>query len=102
MKKTIRDEIFKTNKTDYIKLFPSFYLLHTFDKSKSLGINYSRRINRPNYESLNPFRMIQNEYVYNEGNPFLKPAFTHNLELTFTYKKFDNEFTAEYLFLNFI
>ncbi len=79
----------QTNKTDYIKLFPSFYLLHTFDKNKSLGINYSRRINRPNYESLNPFRMIQNEYVYNEGNPFLKPAFTHNLELTFTYKKFD-------------
>lgn len=79
----------QTNKTDYIKLFPSFYLMHTFDKSKSLGINYSRRINRPNYESLNPFRMIQNEYVYNEGNPFLKPAFTHNLELTFSYKKFD-------------
>ncbi|WP_413531580.1 outer membrane beta-barrel protein [Empedobacter brevis] len=79
----------QTNKTDYIKLFPSFYLLHTFDKNKSLGINYSRRINRPNYESLNPFRIIQNEYVYNEGNPFLKPAFTQNLELTFTYKKFD-------------
>ncbi|WP_314059321.1 TonB-dependent receptor domain-containing protein [Empedobacter brevis] len=79
----------QTNKTDYIKLFPSFYLLHTFNDKTSLGFNYSRRINRPNYESLNPFRMIENEYTYNEGNPFLQPAFTHNFELTFTYKKLD-------------
>ncbi|MBA5791749.1 TonB-dependent receptor [Flavobacterium sp. xlx-214] len=77
------------HKNDYLKLFPTLYALHQFTDNKSLGFNYSRRIRRPSYESLNPFRTINNEFSYNEGNPFLKPSFTHNFELTFTYKTFD-------------
>ncbi|WP_166666163.1 outer membrane beta-barrel family protein [Myroides indicus] len=79
------------HKNDYIKLFPSVYILHHLTDDKSVGLNYSRRINRPHYESLNPFRIINNEFSYNEGNPFLEPAFTHNIELTFTYKTLDSK-----------
>lgn len=77
------------HKNDYLKLFPTLYVLHQFTENKSIGFNYSRRISRPSYESLNPFRTINNEFSYNEGNPFLRPSFTHNFELTFTYKTFD-------------
>ncbi|PZQ85037.1 MAG: TonB-dependent receptor, partial [Flavobacterium johnsoniae] len=78
------------HKNDYLKLFPTLYILHQFTEDKSLGFNYSRRIRRPSYESLNPFRTINNEFSYNEGNPFLRPSFTHNFEVTFTYKTFDS------------
>jgi hypothetical protein len=78
------------HKNDYLKLFPTLYVLHQFTEDKSLGFNYSRRIRRPSYESLNPFRTINNEFSYNEGNPFLRPSFTHNFEVTFTYKTFDS------------
>ena len=77
------------HKNDYLKLFPTLYVLHQFTDNKSFGFNYSRRISRPSYESLNPFRTINNEFSYNEGNPFLRPSFTHNFELTFTYKTLD-------------
>lgn len=78
-----------THKNDYIKLFPTIYAMYKFSDDMSLGLNYSRRINRPNYESLNPFRTINNEFSYNQGDPFLKPSFANNFELTFTYKTLD-------------
>ena len=78
------------HRNDYIKLFPTVYVLHNFTDDKSIGLNYSRRINRPNYESLNPFRTLNNEFSYNEGNPFLRPSFSHNVEFTFTYRQSDS------------
>lgn len=79
-----------THTKDYLKLFPTLYILRQFTEDTSIGLNYSRRIRRPSYESLNPFRTINNEFSYNEGNPFLLPSFTHNVELTYTYKKLDS------------
>ncbi len=78
------------HKNDYLKLFPTLYVMHNFTDENSLGFNYSRRISRPSYESLNPFRTINNEFSYNEGNPFLRPSFSHNFELTYTYQKLDS------------
>ncbi len=78
----------KTTK-EYMKLFPTAYVVYSFNDDHSLGLNYARRIQRPWFESLNPFRMINNAYSYNEGNPFLEPSFTHNVELTYTYKEMD-------------
>lgn len=82
------------HKNDYLKLFPTLYVMHNFTDENSLGFNYSRRISRPSYESLNPFRTINNEFSYNEGNPFLRPSFSHNFELTYTYKKLDSRIYA--------
>lgn len=78
------------NKNYYTKLFPTVYAMYSFTPKTSLGFNYSRRIDRPNYENLNPFRIISNDFSYNEGNAFLKPSFTDNIELTFTYKNLDS------------
>lgn len=71
---------------NYTKLFPTFYLSYNPNENNSFSINYGRRINRPNYNYLNPFRWVSSPYSYTEGNPFLKPSFINNLELEYSYK----------------
>src|SRR5699024_9399496 len=45
-----------------------------------------RRINRPSYQSLNPFVYYVDEYTYRSGNPYLQPEYTNKLALSYTYK----------------
>lgn len=52
---------------------------------------YSRRINRPDYQRLNPFRYYIDPYTYEKGNPSLKPELTRSFELTYIFK---NAFTV--------
>lgn len=70
----------------YTQLFPTAYFQYKIDKQNNLGLNYGRRIRRPNYESLNPFIRFIDRYTYSQGNPELKPQFSNNIELTHTYK----------------
>jgi hypothetical protein len=75
-------------KRNYTQLFPTAYLQYKMNKQNDLGINYGRRIRRPNYESLNPFIEFLDRYTFEQGNPNLKPQFSHNVELSHTYKSF--------------
>ena len=50
----------------------------------SLALNYGRRINRPDYNVLNPFRTQRSELSIEKGNPFLKPEIVNNFELGYT------------------
>ncbi|MBD0368538.1 MAG: TonB-dependent receptor family protein [Flavisolibacter sp.] len=72
----------------YTQLFPTAFVQYKMNKTNTFGINYGRRIRRPNYESLNPFIMFIDRYTYQQGNPNLKPQFSHNIELSHTYKGF--------------
>lgn len=72
----------------YTQLFPTAFLQYTANDKNSLVLNYGRRIRRPNYESLNPFIEYLDRYTYQQGNPNLKPQFSHNVELSHTYKGF--------------
>ena len=45
-------------------------------------MSYGRRIERPNYQDLNPFQRLLDLYTYNKGNPYLSPQFTNNIELS--------------------
>jgi hypothetical protein len=54
--------------------------LHTF--SFSAG----RRIDRPPFQKLNPFVFIINKYTLEQGNPFFRPQYTWNLELSHQYR----------------
>lgn len=74
------------NKKEYSKLFPTLYLSYTPSEDHSFNLDYSKRIGRPNYNNLNPFRIVSNQYSYTEGNPFLQPSFSQNLELGYSYK----------------
>ncbi|MDB5231382.1 MAG: Outer rane receptor protein mostly Fe transport [Chitinophagaceae bacterium] len=77
-------------KRNYTDLFPSAALSWTLDKTNALNLTYSRRIDRPTYQDLNPFEYKLDELTYSKGNAFLKPQYTDNVELTHTFKGFLN------------
>ena len=69
----------------YLNFFPSLFINQTLGKKNELGFNYSRRIDRPGYDNLNPFVYFLDQYTYSQGNPFLKPQYTDSYELNYTY-----------------
>ncbi|RZK41858.1 MAG: TonB-dependent receptor [Pedobacter sp.] len=78
-----------TFKRDYTGLFPTAYVLYRLDSvgHQSLNLNYGRRIDRPFYQDLNPFLSPLDKFTFYTGNPFLKPSYSHNVELRYSYKK---------------
>jgi iron complex outermembrane recepter protein len=76
------DSTFKRNFTN---LFPSAFINYTIDKKNAVTLSYSRRITRPNYQDLNPFIFFLDSLQYRQGNPFLLPQFTHNIELSHSF-----------------
>ena len=74
------------NKKSYLELFPTAYLTYKASDKNSYSISYSRRIERPLFVLLNPFKTYLNPYTYIQGNPELQPAFTSTVELDYTYK----------------
>lgn len=81
----------QVNENNYIKFFPTAYISYEINENKMVSLNFSKRINRPNYEQLNPFKLIESPFLTVEGNPFLQPSFTNNFELSYTYKKLDSK-----------
>jgi outer membrane receptor protein involved in Fe transport len=75
---------------NYTQLFPTAFLQYKLDQKNTFVLNYGRRIRRPNYQSLNPFIEYLDRYTYQQGNPNLKPQFSHNIELTHSFKGFFN------------
>ena len=74
-------------KNDYTQLFPSVFVGYTLNETNGLEFNYSRRINRPSYDQLNPFKFFLDPTTYKEGNPYLNPQTTHSLEVTHIFKQ---------------
>ncbi|WP_409416998.1 TonB-dependent receptor domain-containing protein [Flavobacterium sp. PS2] len=72
---------------NYLKLFPTFYASYNKNENNSFSLNYGRRIRRPSFSLLNPFRVYISSNSYSEGNPFLKPSFSDNFEFSHSYKK---------------
>ncbi|MDM1407803.1 outer membrane beta-barrel family protein [Myroides sp. DF42-4-2] len=79
----------------YTHLFPTLYVTYTTNENNQWSFNYGKRINRPSYSSLNPFRWYSTPYAYTEGNPFLQPFFSDNFEFAHVYK--NNLNTSFYL-----
>lgn len=73
-------------KNNYGKFFPSLYLSYNPNANHSLSVKYSRRITRPDFQSLNPFRWYTNPYIYYTGNSSLQPSFNDNVEVSYTFK----------------
>ena len=81
----IADSSFTRN---YTGLFPTLYLAYRLDSAQKhqFGFSLGRRIDRPNYQDLNPFTYPIDRFTYYGGNPFLVPTYSYNLELSHTYK----------------
>lgn len=77
------DSAFSRN---YGGLFPSGNISLQADSSHTFTFTAGRRIDRPPFQSLNPFYFIINKYTYQTGNPFLLPQYSWNLEFSHQYK----------------
>ena len=71
-----------TNNTEadqkYLSLFPTVFVNQKISENSNLRYTYGRRIDRPNYQQLNPFNFYMDPYTIQQGNPYLKPQFTNN------------------------
>lgn len=72
------------HKNRLFHLFPTLYVGHSIQKHR-LSIAYSKRIDRPSYSYLDPFKWFISKYDYAVGNPFLKPSITHLLDFRYLY-----------------
>ena len=68
-----------------VDFFPSGAVTYNKNPLKQWSLNYSRRIDRPAYQDLNPFEFKLDEYTYQKGNTRLRPQYTNSVGLTYTY-----------------
>lgn len=81
-KQLVTGESFSRN---YFNFFPNVVLSRKFKKNNSLSISYARRIDRPSYRQLNPFKIFVDSYTYVVGDPSLKPVISNLYELNHTF-----------------
>ncbi|MEN0002578.1 MAG: TonB-dependent receptor [Bacteroidota bacterium] len=69
---------------EYLSWFPNIGFTYQLSPMQTLALNYGRRINRPDYNVLNPFNSQLSLLSYEKGNPFLSPEIVNNVELGYT------------------
>jgi len=74
------------NDQDYFQLFPTFYAMRSLGEESSISLEYNRRIERPRFQSLNPFQYYINENNVKEGNPALVPGIANKVLFNYSYK----------------
>ncbi len=77
---------------DYFRLFQSAFINYKIKEDQTLGVSVSRRIDRPGYQSLNPFLFQVDATIYATGDPLLKPQMTWSYELSYTLKNLNFTF----------
>jgi iron complex outermembrane recepter protein len=73
-------------KRNYVDVFPSAAITFNKNPMSQWGLTYSRRIDRPAYQDLNPFVFRLNDYTSMQGNTQLRPQYTNSFGITHTYK----------------
>lgn len=81
-KQLLNDQTFNRS---YIHLFPTAYLDFKLSEKHNLNLSLGRRIDRPAYDQMNPYRSMINATTFSEGNPYLLPQLTYNTELSYSY-----------------
>ena len=81
----------------YVDFFPTFFVQQKINENNTIGLSYNRRIDRPRYRDLNPFRFYLDEYTFMEGNPFLDPQYTNNISVNHSWK---NMIFTEFTYTN--
>lgn len=74
----------------YLNAFPSVFLSYKASDNHQWQSSYSRRIDRPSYQDLNPFIYVMDPYTYAQGNPFLRPQYTNAFQIGYIYKNETN------------
>ncbi|MBS9767598.1 MAG: outer membrane beta-barrel protein [Flavobacteriaceae bacterium] len=82
-----------SQKNDFLNFFPNATLSYNSEPYR-MELTYSKRIDRPKYESLNPFEYLLDELTYWKGNPFLEPQISDKVSLSYSVK--NTSFTLSY------
>jgi hypothetical protein len=82
--KPTEDDVVARNYTSW---FPNVSLSYDDQKNHGISLSYGRRITRPNYQDLNPFENKLSEISSWKGNPFLKPNYISNYQLSYSFKR---------------
>lgn len=85
---TLSGSAFVSDK-NYFNLFPTVFLQHTLSKASTLSFNFGRRIDRPTFNTLNPFQIRVDDYTYISGNPNLDPEYTDTYDLSYAFHGFN-------------
>ncbi len=84
--KTPTSAVNENTKKGYVDFFPSAGITYNANKNNAFALVYSSRVDRPNYQELNPFIYKLDELSYRQGNPFLNPQYSNKIEISHTYK----------------
>ena len=71
----------------YLDFFPNVFINQALNSKNEISLSYSRRIDRPGYEDLNPFVYYLDPYTFRQGNAFLNPQYTNKYEADYIYNK---------------
>ena len=71
----------------YLNFFPNFSIDYQLTEKQTIQLNYGRRLDRPNYFQLNPFKRFEDQYAVAAGNPYLNPQYSNNIDLVHTYNQ---------------
>jgi hypothetical protein len=75
------------NDTSYMNIFPTVFVNYQPSEMHNIVLSYSRRLTRPNYDEVNPFEIKTDAYSFIAGNPFLAPSYSHDIELSYTFRQ---------------
>jgi iron complex outermembrane receptor protein len=71
----------------YLNFFPNVSLDYQLTEKHTLQFNYGRRLERPDYSQLNPFKRFEDQYAVGAGNPYLNPQYSDNFDLVHVYNQ---------------
>ncbi|MDD5570836.1 MAG: TonB-dependent receptor [Bacteroidales bacterium] len=71
---------------DYFKLYPTIHLSYELSSKEELQLSYSKRVNRPEGDEMNPFPEYDDPRNIFRGNPFIKPEQIHSVEFGYQFK----------------
>jgi outer membrane receptor protein involved in Fe transport len=90
----------KIYEDDYVTLYPSAFLTYNPSEKNQYQLSYSRRVDRPNLQQVNPIREWSTPTVSSFGNPELKPQFTNSFEVNYTKQVNKGSFTIGTFYRN--
>lgn len=76
----------ETFSRNYVNFFPNLLINRKFSEKNSLSISYAKRIDRPTYRQLNPFKIFVDSYTYVVGDPTINPVYNNIFEINHLYK----------------
>ena len=69
---------------DYIQVYPSAFVTYTPTEKNQYQMSYSRRVDRPGIDQVNPIREWSTPLISSFGNTDLQPQFTNSIEVNYT------------------